>query len=568
MTKKILIGSLLLILGNAWATITATVDRNQVAVGQSFTLTINLPDSGDNPNLDILKKNFDMFGTSTSSQTSIINGKISSQNTFSVNLIPKVAGKLMIPPIKVGNDLTNPINIEVSGQDSAVNAKALKNNSLYLDASIPKQNIYSGVPFVYTVKLYFNTSLSNVSMQPINIDGAQIQPQGKSSQYQSNENGVMYNVLEQKFLITPSRSGNLSIPAAKIQGTVADNNPNNLFAVMGAGKPFMINSKPITVSVKSIPNNVPANEWLPAKELKLNDSWSTNDTSIKVGDPVTHSISLEALGVPATSIPELQFTTPDGVNAYPDKSQSSTNDKNGDIVSNKTFKIAYIPTKAGNLTFPEVKIKWWDLTSDSLKTVVVPARTFDVIVDSNAALNSANIASGVTAGDKTQISSNSTNNLAIKDDDSIWRYLTFIFAGLWIITLFIALGLYRSKGKLSQSSNNVEQDTSLSQFKPNNFDVSHSIKESCQRGDIHGLNQSLIDWAKSYTKQNIYTAHDIKTIIQNDELNLLIDDLTAAIYNGKSFDKFHLVEELISKIQQKTTTMAKNKKSLKELYPE
>ena len=75
--KNLLITLLLLNIKFTFATVLASVDHNDLNLGQSLNLTITLPDSSAEPALDILKSSFDIYGTSKSSQTSIVNGHVS-----------------------------------------------------------------------------------------------------------------------------------------------------------------------------------------------------------------------------------------------------------------------------------------------------------------------------------------------------------------------------------------------------------------------------------------------------------------------------------------------------------
>ncbi|MDE4951378.1 BatD family protein, partial [Francisella tularensis] len=65
------------------------------------------------PDLDVLDKDLTVYNTSTSSKTTIVNGQQSSQIEMIVTLMPNKTGKLTIPAIKIVNQTTKPINIEV-----------------------------------------------------------------------------------------------------------------------------------------------------------------------------------------------------------------------------------------------------------------------------------------------------------------------------------------------------------------------------------------------------------------------------------------------------------------------
>ena len=73
-------------------TFSASINKNKVGLNEQFTLTYTLDDSGDRfvaPNLS----NFSVLaGPSTSSSTSIINGKVSKETSYTYRLRSKKVG--------------------------------------------------------------------------------------------------------------------------------------------------------------------------------------------------------------------------------------------------------------------------------------------------------------------------------------------------------------------------------------------------------------------------------------------------------------------------------------------
>jgi len=325
MNKKIIFICALLFLWAkfCFATVSASVNRVSVELGQSLTLTIQLKSSFDTPNLDPLNNDFDIYGTSTNSQTSIVNGQTSSQTTFVANLVPKKLGKQLIPAIQVGSDKTAPIQIEVTqAPTTSLNGVSTTNKKLFVTANISDSSSYQGVPVLYSVKFYYAVSLSGVRMEPLQINNAQIQPLDKSIQYSDNIKGNDYQVIEQHFLITPNQSGEINIPAATLRGNMIDGSTTtmNSFFSMMMPRPFMVSSNSLVLKVKPVPSSITPDKWFPAKEVNASESWSALSDNLTIGEPLTRTITLSVLGVPPTSIPEFSFGVPLGVNAYPDKS--------------------------------------------------------------------------------------------------------------------------------------------------------------------------------------------------------------------------------------------------------
>ena len=93
--------------------ITATVDRTALSTGESLNLTVTITsDLGSMPQpLLPSLAGFNILGSSTSSQISIINGAITSQVVYTYQLQPTQTGDLVIDPISLtvnGQTYTTP----------------------------------------------------------------------------------------------------------------------------------------------------------------------------------------------------------------------------------------------------------------------------------------------------------------------------------------------------------------------------------------------------------------------------------------------------------------------------
>ena len=567
--KNLLITLLLLNIKFTFATVLASVDHNDLNLGQSLNLTITLPDSSAEPALDILKSSFDIYGTSKSSQTSIVNGHVSSQTTVTVSLLPKTAGKQAIPPIKVGNDSTQaiPINVSATQQTTPEENKNGNNKkqAVYLDTTISDKNAYLNVPIIYSVKLYYLGALDNLQLAPIDIPGAKVEPMGKTIQYQSRQSQQNYQVVEQKFLITPTKTGSITLPPAVIQGISLDNNrnDNDIFAMMGS-HPFKVLSKPATLNVKPIPQELDASTWLPAKNLQLTESWAMGSSKLIVGEPITRTITISATGIPATSIPNLDFAIPDEVSDYPEKPQAETNINNDQLVATKSFKIVYIPNKAGDFSFPEINVKWWDITSNSLKIATIQKKNLHIANDPNN--NSQQIKAPATlqslqasAPIKKPVNQNTPSK------NNLWVLATLLFALLWLVTILCAFYLYK-KNKIKKNTSD-KTPVPESQQKNNKLPSMLEINLACQNKNIHTLNLAILNWATEVFGKKIHSLNELQNLSQQPQLNNLLEQLNIALYKNIEFTNFDELLRLLSQFKIITQNKSDTTK-LKSFYPE
>ena len=85
-------------------TVKASVDRDALHLGETVKFTIKW--SGPNPessvNLEALRKDFNVLGTSQSNQIKMFEGRTTITTELIITLEPKYAGTMEIPSIQVG----------------------------------------------------------------------------------------------------------------------------------------------------------------------------------------------------------------------------------------------------------------------------------------------------------------------------------------------------------------------------------------------------------------------------------------------------------------------------------
>jgi len=104
----------------AQSPVTAEVDRSRLSTDEVLTLKVTIDSSAGQPSQPALPPldGFELLGSSSGTQISLINGDLSMQATYSYSLHPTQAGQLVINPIAVQIEgqvfSTQPIMVEVS----------------------------------------------------------------------------------------------------------------------------------------------------------------------------------------------------------------------------------------------------------------------------------------------------------------------------------------------------------------------------------------------------------------------------------------------------------------------
>ncbi len=196
------------------AALRAELDRATVQEGSSLTLSIESDgaQSGKRPDVTPLRKDFDVLGTSTSSETRFVNGSRSDHTRWLVQLQPRRTGTIDIPPISVGSEQTAALELNVTKASPTAANEASEHVFLEAEAAAAGKPIYVQQQIPYTIRLYYDDTLQTGELAAPNPADAIVEQLGEEKRYTATRNGREYNVIERRYAIAPEKSGALHIP--------------------------------------------------------------------------------------------------------------------------------------------------------------------------------------------------------------------------------------------------------------------------------------------------------------------------------------------------------------------
>ncbi|MEC6907197.1 BatD family protein [Photobacterium piscicola] len=407
----------------------ATVSKNVVAVNQVFQLTVSV-DTAINPNsvdFSVLSPDFAYGQPSVSSSTSLINGAMSRNTTWTLALAAKKVGTATIPAFKIGSSQTTPITISVLKGSQKNNTAASNQTNVRVTAEIDKNTLYVGESINYRVKIVIGEQLSQASLSAPSGDGLTVSQVGQDAQNNIVQNGRRYLVITRNYQLTAEKAGKIIIHGSKFNGD-AVRGANGFSS--GITIPVSEDARNITVDIKSKPNNYKG-LWLPTADLQLQQAWQPqtsnhNDVTTKVGEPITRTITLRIKDVAQSNMPNINLTYPDTVRIYNEKPEYSA--ENG--YSIMTLKQVIIPRQTGKVRLPSLTINWWNTTTEKQQRSEIKGLTLNVIADPTAN-NQFSPPAAITPPTTTIHSTKAITTAGI------WPWTTLIFALLWLITLVL-----------------------------------------------------------------------------------------------------------------------------------
>lgn len=410
----------------ASAALNASLDSNVINEGETVQLILQADStvSGD-PQLNVLRQNFEILGTSQSSSIRIVNGRRSDSVSWYITLGPKHGGKLTIPAIQVGQQRSQPLELLVRAASSSLppasgpssgsspggsTGTSANNASVFIEVSVDTPNPRDQQQVLYTVRLFHDRAITGGSLDDPKSDELLIHRLGKDREYRTQRNGHSYDVFERRYALFPQRSGKIEIPALVFDGKIAVPVPrqqrqrhpqdpfDRVFGDVFGNDHFMdpftnmvqrskrvrLRSKPISLNVQPAASDpqAPNQAWLPAKSLRLSESGKLPE-QITVGEPLNRTLRIEATGLSAAQLPELATTPPGQSNAnfkaYPDQAVLKDISKGGDLVGTREQQWALIAQRPGHYSLPAIRLPWWNTENERFEIARLPAHEIEVV---------------------------------------------------------------------------------------------------------------------------------------------------------------------------------------------
>ena len=616
-TQLAALALLTMLSSSLWADVRAYLNQTTVYTGDPVTLTIEAKgNSSGKPDLSVLQQDFQVLGTSTGSSTTIINGNRSSKKSWTVNLIPKQMGKIIIPAISVGNEKTASLELQVT--DIPAEVKAQTSEHVYIHARIEKP---SALPYVqqqipYTVKLYFDDSVQSGELLPPQSEekGAVIIEQlGEDKKYAVTQNGKRFNVLERHYVISPQKSGKLHLQPTLFKGALQPDrqarqdrglgslgrlsgnsllndffNDDAFFSgspfanLASRGKPVTTISEAIDIDVQAIPVTYKGKEWIPAEQLVIKDSWEDAPPEFHVGEPVSRLLTLQAKGLAGSQLPTMNLPESASMRVYPDQDERETRTDGNTVYGVLTQKVNYIPTIEGRLTLPEMTIDWWDVNTKQQRKLTLAARDINVL----PGVVGSHRANSVNAKSVINVETNQANQLTHKAEQAVEQsidnsktnsdvtgYLGWI---LTMVILLLAVLVYWFLRRKAQSPSEVSATEPLiprmimNNNKQHKKDFLQQLKAACEANQTQQAAKSILQLAKlEWPTDTQLNLGAIARRVENgaDEIRQLDQYLYAGKANNH-WDGNVLWKTLEQGLTPKQASTPNTQQDIHDLYPQ
>ena len=535
------------------ATLVSSVNRNQISTNETLTLRVLLDEQVDASelNLDSLDEGFEVLNVTpqTRSSFNVVNGQSekSASTLWTITLVAKNEGVLMIPAFTVKSASSQPISITVN------NAAKNRNTSIPLDVVVASKvkKAYVNQQFIIEIELSANSNVRDLNGPQLIIEGADVEAFDQQT-FQRVDNGISRNIVILKYAVFPQQEGKLTVPVMTYTGL-----QNGRRSVFGStGTQVVARSKQFTIPIEAPPtNNIQA--WFPASGVTISSTWSADKSKLKVGEPITRSITIVANGQQGSAIPPLiQVASPNGLKSYKDQAQLNTTKSAQGFIGTRVESEAIVANASGDFILPAVSINWWNTEKGRWEISTLEPETLTVSGEAlplNVGTHNNALNSSLTSEQVVRINAKS---------DARWQLLSLVLAIIILIQFYFLIRRYSTPSRVQTiETSNLSEKAAWS-----------SLQSALQSGESGRIRTDILIWGRhalnSDSPVNLAT---IALAGNSSELSQALNNLDKHLYNGADKPDHRVLNDLLIQLR-KTLSQSKEKNGesyakLKPLYP-
>lgn len=184
--------------------------------------------------------------------------------------------------------------------------------------------------------------------------------------------GQIWGGVRYGYAITPQAAGTLEVPAIALTFEYA-------IDALPSG-PFTVRTTALPLPVRLPPGAEALDYFFAAPALHLSERFDPHvPARLSIGEAFSRRIALAADDINGLTLPPVDIASPDGLRVSIEPPAMSTlgDEKTGTRVT-RTQQVTYIAERPGHYTLPAVSVDYWSTSANAVRSVTLPAVSFDV----------------------------------------------------------------------------------------------------------------------------------------------------------------------------------------------
>ena len=406
----------------------AALDRTPIFLDESVKLILTAEGETQvdgSPDLTPLRKDFEIMGQSVQTSIKVENNVQHIVQNWVIEIKPKRLGITEVPAISLGSYQTLPVVLEVKAYTGNVLSAG---DDIFVEIEVTPENPYVQSQVTYVLRLFHAVDIPEGALSDPIVTLASVERLGQDRRYQAQRAGREYRVVERRYSIFPEQSGSMEITPVEFNGVVARINRTTLKTEYTRER---ISSNSARIMVRPKPSSFSGNTWLPARDLRITDSWDGTLPKFEVGKPETRKITIKAVGLRALQLASPTYEENKLTRIYSTNPALNTRQTYEWTTGQRDEEFVIIPQDTTALEVPEFKVVWWDVDEDREKVASLP-------MISVASFQSTETPATIESESMATLNAESTDFSTVSTgSNTLWRFVSIGLLVAWILTLII-----------------------------------------------------------------------------------------------------------------------------------
>ena len=442
-----------------------------------------------------------------------------------------------------------------------------ENNEIFVKSFVDKTTPYKGEQVIYTTRVYslYDAPANAVINPPDSVtDQFDTEKSDIVRKGQEEINGITYYTFENDSAIFPVKSGEIEIPAPSF--SIMKKRNYGSITIRAASlfppKEQKYFGEPVKITAKA-----PLSNNLPAKEITITENLSPRQSTYKIGDNITRTITIKAKGQLARNLPSISKTDSKLYNMYQGKEDRKDTFEDFGVLGTYTTEFTIIPLESGEIKLPDYEITYFN--TDQKRSVTIKSDTRKIFV-----------IKGDTRNEKmaSDINETSSDNLNDKNEDkekivtlketyerlknTVAEHMYHIAIIIAILFILMILKTLYKKRKASQSSESGD----VPEVENNNY--KKELKDAIAAKDPSRAKFAAVKLYNQEFGTHYSTIEAVSGNLKYIQFSAEVDILNTALYSKevKPWGRKEFYNTLISGIKSKKEEIT-NQTNVHKLYP-
>ena len=460
----------------------------------------------------VLKQDFDVLDIKSSVLRVLENNNLFHRMSWKIDLLPRRHGQLKIPSLMIGETATPELGLVVIPEPPESSA----NHRVFVEIEALPKNPYVGQQTQIVIRVIHNTPLSNTGLLLPASEHTDVFLAKSDSTYSIVRDGSSFDVFERQLAMIAQVPGDIEIPAASYRGIINAGDEAVTTDSTPPARTIYRKSDSLVLQVRKPASNFTGHNWLPARRLSVTRQWEDNKVGLQVGDTLDVTLTIEATGLAAESLPaDLLAQNTDQIRVYADQATRSNRFEDQELIGRLQQRFAIVIAEAGVISLPATRLKWWNTDRESEETVVLEARQWTVS-DSGTGKETA-----MDAASFQYQPGSDTVSPVLGAIYNHWRSYWPMIVLLSALLLLLASPLRLKIIAVVSAFTRQRRDRSL-------------LKLACRSNNAAETRHQLLKWGRAYLPGvGIVGLHQIEAVLNNNDLSLELRRLDAVLYSNR-----------------------------------